>query len=145
MREGLPGCGSTGVGDSQDPVAVPEVGVIDIGFVSVVVALLLSNAGEGFAQAMREEAGRRSWAGLGRLVAVVRARFAGDAQAESVLAAIESRHAGPEPAEDLAAAVRRHADLDPVFRDTIRLLVADAYAYPAIAAELPDPTPGATR
>jgi len=115
--------------------------VPDPSFIAVVAALLLANAGEGFGPAVGGEAGRIGWSGLGRLLAIVRARFAGDADAERALTEAQRKPTGQYAMNDLAAAVERHADIDPGFREEIRRLVVDAYADPVTARRLPDPSP----
>jgi hypothetical protein len=115
------------------------VTVVDSSFVSHVVALLLAKAGQGIASPLVEGGPRRGWPGLARLRAVVGDQFAGDLRAQAALAAAEGN--APERITELAAAVRRHADNDPAFLMRIRALVVDAYADPATAAVLPDPSP----
>jgi hypothetical protein len=87
-----------------------------------------TGAGRGFCSALADHADSVAWSGFVRPQTVVRTRFAGDA--EATLASVDTHSAVDDLVADLAAAVRRHADLDSVFRDEIRQFVVEAHADP---------------
>jgi hypothetical protein len=111
----------------------------DRSFIALTVAMLLAKSTEGFGAV--GEAGALTWSGASGLLTLVRARFAGDSDAEHALTAAQQEPAQKGRINDLAAAVKRHADLYPDFHDEIRRLVVDAYADPVTARGLPDPSP----
>lgn len=90
--------------------------------------LLASKGGE----ALAGEAGKAAWAGLGRLWELVRAKFAGDPQAERALAAVEAQPGDAGRVQQLAESLVAHARSDPQFEVALQRLVADARQDPAV-------------
>ncbi|MGH2854441.1 MAG: hypothetical protein ACRDLF_09675 [Solirubrobacteraceae bacterium] len=93
---------------------------------SLSVAMLLAKAVGGAA----EETGRAAAGALGRLLATVRGRLAGDELAQAVLAAVERSPADAASTRALAVAIGEHAGADAAFRDELVRLVAEAERDP---------------
>jgi hypothetical protein len=96
---------------------------------SLSVAALLAKALGGAA----EEAGQGAADALGRLVAAVRRRFAGDEGAQSALTAVECAPADEASTRTLAEAIERaSADGDGKFRAELEKLVGEAERDPRV-------------
>ncbi|MFI5978247.1 hypothetical protein [Streptomyces sp. NPDC051452] len=99
----------------MDPVtAVAAAGV------ALVVKGALETAGQ--------EAGRSGWAGGARLVERIRARFRGDADAESALDRVTGSPDDEQARQALERRLAAHMLLDPDFESEVRRLVDEAVA-----------------
>ena len=86
-------------------------------------AVLLATKGGG---ALAGEGGKAAWAGLGRLVALVRGKFAGDRPAGRALEEAQAHPNDPVPVQRLAETLVQHGDRDPGFLQALAQLVEEA-------------------
>lgn len=96
--------------------------------ISITAAALVAKALDEFAT----EAGRRTWAGLGKLVALVRSRFTGDGDAAATLTEAEDAPGDQERVDALAASIDRHLSADPGFHAAVSELVREAEGDPMV-------------
>ncbi|MGH3802496.1 MAG: hypothetical protein ACRDTD_20695, partial [Pseudonocardiaceae bacterium] len=90
--------------------------------ISATAAVLVVKALDEFAT----EAGKRAWAGMGKMVTLIRAKFASDAEASAALAAAEAAPSDQSRVDSLAASIDRHVSADPGFRSAVTELVREA-------------------
>ncbi|SNY76860.1 hypothetical protein SAMN04244553_0842 [Nocardia amikacinitolerans] len=98
--------------------------------ISITAAALVVKALDEFAT----ETGRRTWAGLGKLVELIRSKFAGDDEAAATLAEAEGVPADPERVDALASSIDRHVQTDPAFRAAVTELVRTAEGDPMVGS-----------
>ncbi|MGW4364107.1 hypothetical protein ACWEKT_00560 [Nocardia takedensis] len=98
--------------------------------ISITAAALIVKALDEFAT----EAGRRTWAGLGKLVTLIRSKFSGDEEATASLAEAQAAPADPAAAEALAASIDRHVQTDPGFHAAVSELLRDAEGDPLVGS-----------
>jgi hypothetical protein len=89
---------------------------------SAAAVLLATRSGESLAG----EAGKAAWAGLGRLVLLVRRKFAGDQPAVLVLEEAQAHPKDSVPVQRLAETLVQHGDRDPGFLQALAQLVEEA-------------------
>jgi uncharacterized membrane protein YebE (DUF533 family) len=102
----------------MDPVSVASA-----------AAVLLATKG---GATLAEQAGKAAWAGLGRLAALVRNRFAGDPQAEAMLEAAQAQPDDEGRVRRLAELLAEHGERDAGFLATLSELVAEARTDPMV-------------
>jgi uncharacterized membrane protein YebE (DUF533 family) len=102
----------------MDPVTVGAAAAV----------LLATKSGE----ALAGEAGKAAWSGLGRLLGLVRARFAGDPQAVAVLEAAQAQPSEEARVRRLAETLVQHAEGDQEFLSALSGLVEQARRDPVV-------------
>jgi tetratricopeptide (TPR) repeat protein len=83
-------------------------------------------------EALGGKAGETTWAGMGRLVALVRRRFGGHHRAESTLAELDEHPEDADRIRDLAELLTSFAAQDAAFRRELVELVTDARHDPSV-------------
>jgi hypothetical protein len=106
----------------MDPVSVGSAAAV----------LLATSGGESLAG----EAGKAAWAGLGRLVTLVRAKFADDRPAVQALEVAQGHPTDPAPVQRLAETLVQHGDRDPGFLQALAQLVEEARRDPVAGPAL---------
>jgi hypothetical protein len=101
-----------------DPVSVASAAAV----------LLATEGGAGLAG----EAGKAAWAGLGRLVALVRGKFAADPPAARALEQAQASPADAAGVRRLAETLARHGERDPAFLAALADLVDQARRDPVV-------------
>lgn len=96
--------------------------------ISITAAALVAKALDEFAT----EAGKRAWAGLGKLVALVKSKFTGDDEAAATLAGAEDTAGDQARVDALAASIDRHVSADPAFHAAVSKLVREAEGDPMV-------------
>ena len=92
-------------------------------------AVLLATKGGG---ALAGEGGKAAWVGLGRLVALVRGKFAGDRPAGRALEEAQAHPNDPVLVQRLAETLVQHGDRDPGFLQALAQLVEEARRDPVV-------------
>jgi hypothetical protein len=85
-------------------------------------------------EALGATVGESTWAGMGRLIALVRHKVTGHPQAETVLAKVEQHPDDQNRVHDLAEVLAAFAAKDAVFHRELDTLIAQAKQDPAIGA-----------
>jgi hypothetical protein len=85
-------------------------------------------------EALGGKAGEITWAGMSRLVALIRSRVAGHRRAETALARLERHPDGHEHVRELAELLTTFAAQDAGFHRDLVALVADARRDPTIGS-----------
>ena len=96
--------------------------------VALSVAVLFGKALEEFAS----EAGRSTWAGLGRLVELVRGKLGRDRTGQAALTRMEAAPADQASVQALADAVQAHATNDRAFQEALLKVIAEAERDPVV-------------
>ena len=78
------------------------------------------------------EAAKSTWAALGRLVDVVRARIAPESPAQTALSRVEKEPANPQRVMDLIAELDPYVRDDPIFRQELIDVIAELSKEPDI-------------